>query len=213
MRPGASLYSNNTVDWGLARMILTAALNIILAALITGRLLFFRRRLRRALGASQALSVPYISIAAMVIESSMICAASYLALAIPYALNSHAANIFLPSSFLMPVRVFNLLHIFRLVNTIHSQVLSTILISMRVASRRAWNSQTMTASPSNLTSPRRAISSMEFTVATVEGLETCVVVEDDDSPSSDSRGVLEMNIMRRIAGVLEDGAQPEIDKK
>lgn len=104
MQPGSSLYSDNTVDWGLARMILTAALNIILATLITGRLLFFRRRLRRALGASEALAVPYISIAAMVIESSMICAISYLALAIPYALNSHAANLFLPSSFLMPVR-------------------------------------------------------------------------------------------------------------
>lgn len=103
MQPGSSLYSDNTVDWGLARMILTAALNIILAILITGRLLFFRRRLRRALGTSEALAVPYISIAAMVIESSMICAASYLALAIPYALNSHVANIFLPSSFLMPV--------------------------------------------------------------------------------------------------------------
>ncbi|EIM83546.1 uncharacterized protein STEHIDRAFT_141264 [Stereum hirsutum FP-91666 SS1] len=194
MQPGSSLYSNNTVDWGLARMILTAALNIILAILITGRLLFFRRRLRRALGTSEALAVPYISIAAMVIESSMICAASYLALAIPYALNSHAANIFLPSSFLMPV-------------------LSTILISMRVASRRAWDSRTMTVMPSDLTSPRRAVSSMEFTVATVEGLETCAVVEEVDSPSSDSRGMLEMNIMRRIVGVLEDGAQHETDKK
>lgn len=54
---------------------------------------------------------------------------------------------------------------------------------------------------------------MEFTVATVEGLETCAVVEEVDSPSSDSRGMLEMNIMRRIVGVLEDGAQHETDKK
>lgn len=104
MQPGASLYSINTVDWGFARLILTAALNIILAILITGRLLFFRRRLRQVLGTSQALSVPYISVAAMVIESSMICALSFLAFAIPYALNSHAANLFLPASSLMPVR-------------------------------------------------------------------------------------------------------------
>lgn len=103
MQPGASLYSPQTVNWGIARMVLIAALNIILAILITARLLFFRQRLRKALGGSQALSVPYVSIAAMVIESSMICALSYLALAIPYAMNSHAANIFLPSCFLMPV--------------------------------------------------------------------------------------------------------------
>lgn len=54
---------------------------------------------------------------------------------------------------------------------------------------------------------------MEFTVATVEGLETCAVVEEGDSPDSDSRGILEMNIMRRIVGVLEEAAQPETDKK
>lgn len=49
MRPGASVYSNNTVDWGLAHTFLTAALNIILPTLIDGRLLLFRRRLRQAL--------------------------------------------------------------------------------------------------------------------------------------------------------------------
>lgn len=103
MQPSASLYSSNAVDWGLTRMVFTAALNIILAVLITGRLLFLRRSLLRALGTSQALSVPYISIAAMVVESSVLCAFSSLAVAIPYALNSHATNIFLPSSVLMPV--------------------------------------------------------------------------------------------------------------
>lgn len=101
---GTGLYSVDTVAWGLARVILTTVLNIVLAILITGRLLFFRRSLRRALGTSQALSVPYISVAAMVIESSMICALSFLAFAIPYALNSHATNIFFPSSCIMPVR-------------------------------------------------------------------------------------------------------------
>lgn len=84
---------------------------------------------------------------------------------------------------------------------------------MRVASRRAWDSRTMTAVASNLTSPRRAVSSMEFTVATVEGLETCVVVEGGDSPDPDNSGILEMNIMRRIVGVLEEAAQPETGKK
>ncbi|EIM83598.1 uncharacterized protein STEHIDRAFT_160176 [Stereum hirsutum FP-91666 SS1] len=190
IQSGTGLYSVDTVAWGLARVILTTVLNIVLAILIAGRLLFFRRSLRRALGTSQALSVPYISIAAMVIESSMICALSFLAFAIPYALNSHVANLFLPSSFIMPV-------------------LSTILINMRVASRRAWDSRTMIAAPSNLTSPQRAMTSIEF-VATAQKPSNFAAVEE--STNADGRGLMETNITK-IVDVLVDGAQPEQDKK
>lgn len=103
VQPGSSLFKSNTVAWGFAHQIIIAALNIIIASLITARLMYFRQCLRKTLGASQSSSVPYISIAAMVIESSMICALTYLALAIPYVLNSHVANIFLPSACLAQV--------------------------------------------------------------------------------------------------------------
>ncbi|EIM83597.1 uncharacterized protein STEHIDRAFT_141295 [Stereum hirsutum FP-91666 SS1] len=191
MRPGASVYSNNTVDWGLAHMFLTAALNIILPTLIAGRLLLFRRRLREALEDSDALSAPYVSIAAMVIESSMICAVSSIVLAIPYALNSHVVNIVGPSSFLMPV-------------------LSTILINMRVALRRAWDSRTMAAASSCLSGPQRAMTSLEF-VGTAQGLES--FAEMEESGSADGRGLMGMTATREAVRGTEQEVISVVTKK
>lgn len=67
----------------------------------------------------------------------------------------------------------------------------------------------MTAAPLDLASPRQAMSSIEF-VATAQRVLTSAVVQE--SENADGRELMETNLTK-IVGVLEDGVQPEQDKK
>ncbi|THH21426.1 hypothetical protein EW146_g152 [Bondarzewia mesenterica] len=124
-RPGASLFNRLSINFGIPYFSLSASLNVVIAILITSRLLLFRRTLHRALGSAQASSIPYISIAAMVVESSLLYAITSLLFVIPYGANSHVSNLFLPVLSQAPV-------------------IASMLIILRVAKRRAWDARTMT---------------------------------------------------------------------
>ncbi|THH13061.1 hypothetical protein EW146_g7118 [Bondarzewia mesenterica] len=125
-RPSANLWSETSVNFGIPYFSLSASLNVLLTLLIAARLLLYRRALRHALGPDHAYSIPYASIAAMIVESSMLYAVSSLLFIGPYGAKSHISNIFLPV--LSQV-----------------QIIAPMLIIFRVATRRAWDSKTGTA--------------------------------------------------------------------
>ncbi|KAA1473547.1 hypothetical protein DENSPDRAFT_279358 [Dentipellis sp. KUC8613] len=122
-RPGASLWNKTSVNFGIIYFSLSAGLNVIISSLITWHLLSFRRSVKRALGPNHAALGSYGSIAAMVTESSLMYAVVAVMLVIPYGIGSHVSSLFLA-----PWTQF--------------QILSPMLIILRVAKRRAWNSHT-----------------------------------------------------------------------
>lgn len=103
-RPGEDLWSSATVKFGIPYSSLSAALSVFITILITTHLLLFRRQLRRELGSSHALAIPYVSIAGMLIESSALYAACFLLFIGPYASGSHISNLFLPTLVQVQVR-------------------------------------------------------------------------------------------------------------
>ncbi|KAJ7484286.1 hypothetical protein FB451DRAFT_1028404, partial [Mycena latifolia] len=129
-RPNAHLWTRLTVDFGIPYYTLSAALNVLITIMITTRLLIYRRAIRKALGDEQALSVPYASIAAMLVESSALYAVTSILFLVPYAVNSDVSNIFLPI-------------------LVQVQLLAPLLIILRVAKRRAWDESTATAAPAS----------------------------------------------------------------
>lgn len=95
-RPGAHLWTKTTVDFGVPYFSLSVALNVLITMMISIRLLMFRHSLRKALG-PQAMSVPYASIAAMLIESSALYAGISLIFIGGYGAKSVVSNMFLPN--------------------------------------------------------------------------------------------------------------------
>ncbi|KAF9066945.1 hypothetical protein BDP27DRAFT_1329721 [Rhodocollybia butyracea] len=120
-RPNATLWTKVTVNFGIPYYSLSVSLNIMVTLAISLRLMYYRNRLKKSLGTAS--NLPYVSIAAMLIESSSVYAVGSLCFIIPYALNSAASHLFLPV-------------------LIQAQVLAPMLIIMRVADQRAWNSHT-----------------------------------------------------------------------
>lgn len=131
LRPGASLFSHLSVNFGVPYFAMTAGLNVLISILIAGRLLMYRRQLNRLFGHEYAAAAPYVSAAALIIESSFIYAVNSICFVIPYGLGSHVASIFLPLQALAPV-------------------LAPMLIMLRVALRRAWDTKTLSAPMSSL---------------------------------------------------------------
>ncbi|KAG7451604.1 uncharacterized protein BT62DRAFT_883844 [Guyanagaster necrorhizus] len=131
LRPGASLFSHLSVNFGVPYFAMTAGLNVLISLLIAGRLLMYRRQLNRLFGREYAAAAPYVSAAALVVESSFIYAINSICFVIPYGLGSHVANIFLPLQALAPV-------------------LAPMLIMFRVALQQAWDTSTLSAPVSSL---------------------------------------------------------------
>jgi len=120
-RPNANLWTKVTINFGIPYYSLSVSLNIMITLAISLRLMYHRNELKKTLGTAS--NLPYVSIAAMLIESSSVYAAASLCFIIPYALNSAASHVFLPI-------------------LIQAQVLAPMLIIMRVADQSAWNSHT-----------------------------------------------------------------------
>ncbi|KAJ7593745.1 hypothetical protein C8J56DRAFT_777715 [Mycena floridula] len=116
-KAGSSLFAHLTVGFGVPYFTISAALNFLITTLITTRLLRARWHLTRANVATSDNS--YVSISAMIIESSMLYAVISICFVIPFGLNNHVASIFLPLQGLAPV-------------------ISSTLLIFRVARRRAW---------------------------------------------------------------------------
>ncbi|KAJ7217070.1 hypothetical protein GGX14DRAFT_300684, partial [Mycena pura] len=130
-RPNANLWTKTTVNFGIPYYALAAALNVVITIMITTRLLLYRRSLRNTLGEAQAMSVPFASIASMLVESSLLYAVTSILFLVPYGLKSDVSNIFIPI-------------------LIEVQILAPLLIIDRVAKRRGWEKGTATRPPTSL---------------------------------------------------------------
>ncbi|KAH8109253.1 hypothetical protein DFH11DRAFT_1843271 [Phellopilus nigrolimitatus] len=135
-RPGANLWSKVSVNFGVPYFSLSMALNILVTLLIATRLLLYRRKLHRTLGPEQVAAVPYVTIAAMIVESSMLYAVFSLLFIGPYGANSQISHIFLP--------------ILSQVQSYFHKIIAPMLIIFRVAKRRAWDRRTATAPLSSM---------------------------------------------------------------
>ncbi|KAJ7753630.1 hypothetical protein DFH07DRAFT_510194 [Mycena maculata] len=95
-RPNANLWTTLTVNFGIPYYTLSAALNVLITIMITTRLLLYRRSLRNTLGREQAMSVPFASVASMLVESSLLYAVTSILFLVPYGLKSDVSNVFIP---------------------------------------------------------------------------------------------------------------------
>ena len=69
-------------------------MTVILTALIAGRLLFMRYRLKKLVGASS--SMPYVTITAMLVESAAIYSINGITFLVAYGLNDPSQDLWLP---------------------------------------------------------------------------------------------------------------------
>ena len=91
--PASSPWLTNSVNFTPLYFWLSLALNLSMTLAIVARLLFFRWRIARALGAK--FGSQYTSIAAIVVESAFISSAGFLLFLIPFGINSPLANLFI----------------------------------------------------------------------------------------------------------------------
>ncbi|KAJ6464366.1 hypothetical protein C8R45DRAFT_1023829 [Mycena sanguinolenta] len=130
-RPNANLWTKTTVNFGLPYYSLAAGLNVLITSMITTRLLLYRRSLRNTLGTEQAMSLPFTSIASILVESCVLYAVTSILFLVPYGLKSDVSNVFIPI-------------------LIQVQFLGPLLIIYRVSKCRGWEKQTATISPSTI---------------------------------------------------------------
>ena len=92
--PGA-MYSTRIVQvFGTASWSLSLSLNVIVTILIAGRLVFYRRRLRKVLGSNHGRV--YMTILAITVESAALYAIFELIVLVTFLTNSATENVFFP---------------------------------------------------------------------------------------------------------------------
>ncbi|TFY65788.1 hypothetical protein EVG20_g5311 [Dentipellis fragilis] len=85
-QPGASMFSDSAINFGLLYWSFSVSLNILVTLLIVARLLYMRRQLTVAMAPEQARV--YISISAMLIESAALYSCTAIVFLIGYARQS-----------------------------------------------------------------------------------------------------------------------------
>lgn len=88
-QPGANFFVGHAVDFGVPYVSLTISLNIIVTALICGRLLSLRREIGKVLGPSHAKM--YTSIIAILVESAALFTVFGIVYVIVYARKSQSS--------------------------------------------------------------------------------------------------------------------------
>ncbi|KAF7377178.1 hypothetical protein MSAN_00137200 [Mycena sanguinolenta] len=121
-RPGNSFWSALSIKLAIPYWAISISMTVILTALIAGRLLFMRYRLKKLVGPSS--SMPYVTITAMLIESAAIYSINGLLFLVAYSLNDPTQNLW-----------FSLLG--------QTQSIAPLLIILRVAQGQAWSGATM----------------------------------------------------------------------
>ncbi|KAJ7792083.1 hypothetical protein B0H13DRAFT_1675808 [Mycena leptocephala] len=148
-RPNSHLWTQKTIDFGLPYYALSGVLNVLITLMITTRLFMHRRHIRRTLGEEQAMSVPYTSIAAMLVESSVLYTVTSILFLVPYGLKSDVSNIFIPI-------------------LIEVQLLAPLLIILRVAKRRGWEKGTAAGPTTSIKFQNNFLRSTQYTADNVD---------------------------------------------
>ncbi|KLO13554.1 hypothetical protein SCHPADRAFT_873819 [Schizopora paradoxa] len=110
-------------DWAIPYFSISLGLNILITTAIVGRLLLIRHRITSVLGSKHGSQ--YTSIAAMLVESASMYSAFSIFFIVPFAINSSISVI--------PLQTIG-----------QVQGCATLLIVHRVASGKAWSSNTQT---------------------------------------------------------------------
>lgn len=92
--PGSTLNTHMVEVMSIPNWVLSLSLNIIVAFLISGRLMYYRHKLRDALGKHHVRH--YTTIAALVVESAALYAVFALITLVVFALNNALENTFIP---------------------------------------------------------------------------------------------------------------------
>ncbi|KAJ6482591.1 hypothetical protein C8R45DRAFT_1001965 [Mycena sanguinolenta] len=121
-RPGNTFWTALSVKLAIPYWAISISMTVILTALIAGRLLFMRYRLKKLVGASS--SMPYVTTTAMFIESAAIYSINGIIFLVAYGLNDPSQNLWLP-----------LLG--------QTQSIAPLLIILRIAHGQAWSGATM----------------------------------------------------------------------
>jgi hypothetical protein len=90
-----TFWAAQAVTFGIAYWSLSLGLNITITIAIAGRLFYMRSKLRTALG-DQCLASPYVSVAAMIVESASLYTSTTLIFIVLYARGSPVQNYVLP---------------------------------------------------------------------------------------------------------------------
>jgi hypothetical protein len=113
--------SNNAINFTAPYFWMSLSLNIAMTIAICARLLIYRRRVSKVLGPRHG--TEYTSVAAMIVESSLLYSVFALLFLIPFALNNAIQNVFL-----------------QLLGEV--QIIAPLLITYRVAYGGAWGNGT-----------------------------------------------------------------------
>ena len=111
-RPGSSLWSGVTVNFGLPYFTIACSLNIFLTLLIAGRLFWHSHNFKKLMPDSKPPTL-YSNVITMVVESCAIYAVTSLLFIGPYAANNYASDIFLPLLSQVQVGSSNISHTYR----------------------------------------------------------------------------------------------------
>ncbi|KAJ7037252.1 hypothetical protein C8F04DRAFT_1093072 [Mycena alexandri] len=122
-QPGNTFWTTISVNLAIPYWSISISMTIILTALIAGRLLFMRYRLEKLIG--PRISTPYVTVAAMLVESAALYSITAIVFLISYGVDSPVQNLALP-----------LLG--------QAQSIAPLLIILRVAEGQAWSNGTMT---------------------------------------------------------------------
>ncbi|KAJ7239567.1 hypothetical protein B0H12DRAFT_1189924 [Mycena haematopus] len=120
-QPGSSFWTAISMELAIPYWAISISMTVILTALISGRLLFMRFRLNKLVGART--STPYVTVAAMLVESAALYSINGLVFLVSYGVNSPSQNLWLP-----------LLG--------QTQSIAPLLIILRVAQGQAWSGET-----------------------------------------------------------------------
>ncbi|KAF8550424.1 hypothetical protein OG21DRAFT_1514049 [Imleria badia] len=120
-----TLYSKLAMKAAIPALALSMALSVFVTALISIRLLLFKRWMRKTFGHAEARASRYTSIAAMLIESAALYALWSLVFIIVYVLDN-------PGQYVMLLTLCNV------------QVICPVLIVYRVSRRLGWEKTTST---------------------------------------------------------------------
>ncbi|KAF7377397.1 hypothetical protein MSAN_00161300 [Mycena sanguinolenta] len=93
-RPGNTFWTALSVKLAIPYWAISISMTVILTALIAGRLMFMRYRLKKLVGASS--SMPYVTITAMLVESAAIYSINGIIFLVTYGLNDPTQNLWLP---------------------------------------------------------------------------------------------------------------------
>ncbi|KAF9010828.1 hypothetical protein BDQ17DRAFT_1299432 [Cyathus striatus] len=176
-----SFWTDAAVKFGVAYWSLSISLNVILTLLISGRLWYFRRRIKAVLGAEHTST--YTSVLSMLVESAALYSITLTIFVISYARGSAFQNVVLPP--------------FGMISGI-----APILIIFRVAKGKAWsqdNFNTQTGSTGRFVNRSGLTSKAGNTTPTVMVTKTTVTDVDYRIPITskrDSGSYLDLDVER-----------------